>query len=84
MREINHYELCKITAEWILKKSKVVLYEYQSFATGEFPDVLSFQNGFTKLFEIKMDKQDFKKDQAKDCRISYKIKYFPTYTKKLS
>lgn len=74
---MNHYELCKLTAEWQLKKSMVVLYEYQSFATGEFPDVLCFKNGYTRLYEIKVGRQDFLKDNQKDCRIQTRIKYMP-------
>lgn len=74
---ITHYELCKLTAEKFLRESKIVLYEYQSFATGEFPDVLRFKNGYSWLYEIKVSKEDFKKDGCKQCRIEKKIKYFP-------
>lgn len=73
---MTHYDLCKLTAEWALKKfGKVVLYEYQSYATGEFPDVLCFGDS-TTLFEIKVDYQDFKRDPLKDCRVKHTIKYF--------
>lgn len=81
MQEISHYDLCKITAEKFLRESKIVLYEYQSFATGEFPDVLRFKGGYTWLYEIKISKQDFLKDEAKDCRIQTRIKYFPSFTR---
>lgn len=74
---MTHYELCKLAAEWQLKKSMVVLYEYQSYATGEFPDVLCFKNGYTRLYEIKVARQDFLKDSHKACRIKTRIKYFP-------
>lgn len=77
---ITHYNLCKITAEKFLNQSKVVLYEYQSFATGEFPDVLRFKNGYTYLYEIKVSRQDFLKDSDKECRIEKEIKYFPSFT----
>jgi len=74
---MTHYDLCKLTAEWALKKSTIVLWEYQSYATDEFPDVLAFKNGYTTLFEIKMSKQDFDTDRDKKCRIEKKIKYIP-------
>lgn len=74
---MTHYELCKKTAEWALNKKlgKVILYEYQSFATSEFPDVLCFGDT-TTLFEIKVDYQDFKRDPLKDCRVKHTIRYF--------
>ncbi len=74
---VTHYELCKLTAEKFIKNSRIVLYEYQSFATSEFPDVLCFDKGFTTLYEIKVSRQDFLKDSQKECRIEKKIKYFP-------
>lgn len=83
MDKISHYDLCKLTAEWIIKKSKVVLYEYQSYSTGEFPDVLRFKDGYTWLYEIKVSRQDFKKDCEKNCRTKTRIKYFPGFTKKI-
>jgi len=81
--KITHYDLCKKTANWAHRKykSNVTLFEYQSYATNEFPDVLCFVNGFTLLFEIKVSLQDFKKDQFKDCRIEKKIRYWPTLSR---
>lgn len=81
MEKISHYNLCKLTAEKFIKESKIVVYEYQSFATGEFPDVLRFKGGYTFLYEIKVSKQDFLKDSAKECRIEKRIKYFPSFTR---
>jgi hypothetical protein len=78
-KDISHYDLCKVTAERFLKESEIVLFEYQNAATGEFPDVLCFNGAYTKLFEIKVDYQDFKKDGQKDCRTEYKVKYFGTF-----
>ena len=75
---ISHYDLCELTAEKFLNKSRIVLYEYQSYATNEFPDVLCFQQGYTKLYEIKVSRQDFLKDNQKDCRKKYRVKYFPS------
>lgn len=65
---IEHFDLCKITAMWALKKANVCLFEYQSYATSEFPDVLSYKNNITILYEIKVNKQDFLKDFCKDSR----------------
>lgn len=79
MNDISHYDLCKLTAEWQLKKWHVVLYEYQSPMGQEFPDVLCYKDGRTELFEIKVSHQDFKKDQSKPCRNEKIIKYFPQY-----
>jgi hypothetical protein len=78
-KEYTHYELCQITAARFLKESEIVLFEYQNFATGEFPDVICFSGSYSKLFEIKVDYQDFKRDKQKDCRTEYKIKYFGTF-----
>lgn len=73
---MTHFDLCKSTAEWAMKKfnGRVCLYEYQSYATGEFPDVLLFDN-FTTLFEIKMSRADFLNDAKKDSRIKYKNRW---------
>lgn len=65
---MDHFDLCKITAKWILKKSDVCVFEYQSYQTSEFPDVLSWSGSTTLLFEIKINKQDFLKDFDKDSR----------------
>ncbi len=87
---MTHYELCKKTAEKFLKDSKIVLFEYQTVIMSEFPDVLCFKGwiggGGTTLYEIKVDHHDFKKDSNKECRIEYKVKYFPRihqYEKKI-
>lgn len=77
--EISHYDLCKKTAEKFLRDSWIVLYEYQSYATDEFPDVLRFKNGCTWLYEIKVSKQDFKNDSKKECRREKRIKYNPMF-----
>lgn len=79
MEDIKHYELCKLTAEWQLKKHKIILWEYQNTATLEYPDVLCFKNGYTRLFEIKVSRQDFLKDFSKQCRVEKKLKYFPRF-----
>ena len=71
-----HYDLCQLTAKRFLKDSKVVVFEYQSFATNEYPDVLCYGK-HTILFEIKVSKSDFKQDSEKRCRSKIRIKYFP-------
>lgn len=73
---MTHFELCRKTAEWAMKKfrGRLCLYEYQSFATDEYPDVLLF-NDITTLFEIKMSKSDFLADAKKDSRIKYKNRW---------
>lgn len=76
---ITHFELCQKTAEWQIKKKLIVLYEYQSYSTDEFPDVLCFKNGHTELYEIKIHRGDFMKDKDKSCRIQRRIKYFPQF-----
>jgi len=80
--DISHYDLCQATANRFIKESKIVLFEYQSFATDEYPDVLCFKNSITTLFEIKVNYQDFKKDSLKDCRAKYRLKYFPEIKKR--
>lgn len=77
--ELDHYQLCKVTAERFLKKSDVVLYEYNCQITEEMPDVLCFKNGYTMLFEIKISLADFKADIKKKCRNKYRIKYWPYF-----
>lgn len=69
---MTHSELCRKTAKRFFKDSKVVLFDYQSFATSEFPDVLCFENSHTELYEIKVDRSDFLADQKKACRTKYK------------
>jgi hypothetical protein len=76
---INHYQLCKLTAERFLKESDVVLYEYNCQITDEMPDVLCFKNGYTTLYEIKTSISDFKADVLKECRSKYKVKYWPYF-----
>ena len=76
-----HFELCKKTAEWVLKRSgvHVVLFDYQSTATGEFPDCLSFDGDLSSLYEIKISRADFLSDKIKDCRKAYKFRYSRNY-----
>ncbi len=73
MDDISHFDLCKITAEWAVKKAEVALFDYQSYSTGEFPDVLVFNGFHTDLYEIKVSRQDFLSDHKKDCRKKLKI-----------
>lgn len=77
--EITHFDLCKHVAEWAMKKynSWVVLYEYQSSVSNEFPDVLSYASRGTDLFEIKVSRQDFQKDGKKQARKKWKPKLRP-------
>lgn len=81
---MNHYELCYVTAKKCITKEKadVVLFEYQSTAIGEFPDVLMYRKGYTTLYEIKVSRTDFKKDGNKGCRKKYKLKYAWYFNKK--
>jgi len=46
----------------------IALYEYQSYATAEFPDVLIVGNCWTILFEIKTSRSDFLADANKSAR----------------
>lgn len=71
---ISHFDLCKKTAEWAAKKAKIAVYDYQSYATGEFPDCLVFNNSQSVLYEIKVSRGDFLSDHKKDCRKKYKTK----------
>lgn len=66
---VTHKDLCKITAEWAIKKAKVGVYDYQSFATAEFPDVLMFHSNHSTLYEIKVSRADFLSDKNKECRM---------------
>jgi hypothetical protein len=64
-----HYDLCKQTAEWAIKKNHLCVYEYQSYASYEFPDVLAWDsNGKSRLYEIKVSRGDFLGDMKKECR----------------
>lgn len=65
---INHFDLCKKTAEWAIKYNHVVLFDYQSYSTGEFPDCLAFDGAFSSLYEIKVSRADFLGDAKKECR----------------
>ena len=70
---MTHSELCKRVADIMIKKYNVVLWEYQSYATGEFPDVIAFTEGYgSVLFEIKISRQDFLSDKKKDSRRNLK------------
>ncbi len=69
---MTHSELCRLTAEWVIKPPAadwLALYEYQSFATQEFPDVLSYSATGTRLYEIKTSHADFLADQKKEARV---------------
>ena len=71
---MTHAELCLHTAQRFMKASggpKIALYEYQSFASAEFPDVLVFYYGHSVLFEIKTSYADFRNDCKKECRKKY-------------
>lgn len=72
MSSISHFDLCKKTAEWVAKKAKIAVYDYQSYATDEFPDCLSFDGSHSTLYEIKISRSDFLSDKKKDCRKQYK------------
>jgi len=74
----THYGLCQYTAEKFHKSDKadVTLWEYQSYATYEFPDVILFRDSRTTLYEIKMTKADFKNDAKKECRSKYKVTHW--------
>jgi len=71
---VTHAELCRIVADHFVKKTCwVALYEYQSLATQEFPDVITFHSsGDTVLYEIKMSRSDFLADAKKPSRVKYK------------
>lgn len=76
---MNHFELCKLTANRFLKESDVILYEYNTVISNELPDVLCFKKGYTKLFEIKISYSDFKADLKKDNRSKIKVTYWPYF-----
>jgi len=73
---MKHFELCKLTAERFIKKSDIAFYEYQIMGAVEHPDVLTFKNSYSTLFEIKVNYTDFLKDKNKICRIKYTCNYF--------
>lgn len=68
---MNHEELSYYTAKYFVKKHYLSLYEYQSYATSEFPDVLVFGTGESILFEIKTSHSDFLADVKKEARIKW-------------
>jgi hypothetical protein len=76
---MTHEELCYATAKWSITPpaaSWLALYEYQSYASQEFPDVLTYHGNGTTLYEIKMSHSDFIVDQVKPARAlsaSYRI-----------
>jgi hypothetical protein len=76
---LTHNELCLYTAKWSITPSGaawLALYEYQSSASQEFPDVLIYSLTGTILYEIKMSHADFVNDQKKEarmCRSSYSV-----------
>jgi hypothetical protein len=85
---ISHFDLCKKTAEWCIKKYNIAIYDYQSYATSEFPDVVCFKEGYSSiLYEIKVSRNDFKSDSKKESRQNLrpvkkhirKNKYSPGY-----
>jgi hypothetical protein len=76
--QANHYELCRMTAEWI-KNADVVLYEYNMMGSTEMPDVLCYKGGYTELYEIKVSVADFRVDGCKECRVKYKTEYWPSW-----
>jgi hypothetical protein len=79
--DATHFNLCKAVAEKVSRKAWVVLYEYQSYATDEFPDVLTFGNNGTALYEIKTSRSDFLADSKKVARRKWRPKlglfYYP-------
>ncbi|MBL8968242.1 MAG: hypothetical protein JNG85_14645 [Spirochaetaceae bacterium] len=76
---MTHSELCLATAEHFAKKAWLALWEYQSFSSGEFPDVLLFGRDDTVLFEIKMSRADFLADTKKDARKKWKPRGYVRY-----
>ncbi len=74
---MTHTELCKLTAERFIKNSgnNIAIYEYQSYVSGEHPDVLIYGNT-TILFEIKISRSDFLSDKQKDARKKYKTRSY--------
>lgn len=52
----------------------MALWEYQSFASQEYPDVLAFKDSDSTLYEIKMSRSDFLNDQKKEVRQKWKPK----------
>lgn len=70
---LTHKELSLKTASWALTPPAadwMALYEYQSYVSQEFPDVLTFNGNITTLYEIKTSYLDFLADKKKECRIT--------------
>jgi len=85
---VKHNDLCRLTAEWAIKPPAadwLALYEYQSYVTQEFPDVLTYSATGTRLYEIKMSHSDFLADSKKESRISWIPPYrcFPRIIKEV-
>lgn len=78
---MTHFDLCKATAERFMRDGWLALWEYQSFASWEFPDVLVFGSGKTTLYEIKISRADFLADAKKDARKKWKPKVDMHYRK---
>lgn len=83
---ISHYDLSKATAEWAIKSSDIALFEYQSWASSEFPDCLVFHNHTTTLYEVKVSRPDFLRDREKPFRklvgVTVMTAYYWEYAKK--
>jgi len=75
----SHFQLCRQTAEWALrKKGDIALWEYDG-GSSEKPDVLLFHGHTSYLYEIKMSRSDFRADRHKEARTKWKprsIAYF--------
>lgn len=76
---LTHSGLCRLAAERFAKDAWLALWEYQSFASGEFPDVLTFSASGTVLYEIKMSRADFLADAKKDARKKWRPKGYLSY-----
>lgn len=76
MNNKSHNDLCAFTANHFIKSNKIVLYNYQSYASFEFPDVLAFGNNISTLYEIKTSHSDFLADSKKEVRKKWKPKNY--------
>jgi hypothetical protein len=77
--KISHNDLCYATAERFIKDNHIGFIDYQSFSTGEFPDVLMFKDSRSTLYEIKVSRSDFLADAKKDCRKKWKPKGYLSF-----
>jgi len=68
---MTHSELCELSCRHFLKDYHVGLWEYQSFSTSEFPDVLLLGAKPSMLLEIKTSRSDFLADKKKQARIKH-------------